>query len=382
MKKLLFALFFVGFIARTDAHHAHAPWFDLNETIEIEGYVNEFIFKNPHVNLIVTVVDENNVETQWMATAPATAPMRRWGWTDNMIQEGQYLRLVGRPRRDGGRMILLEGHDFRAEIDTVVEIDPADDSVIRVLGISPVERHAAQALALTGTETVFVVDRADGSVIQRRAAEPLAMILSDGRPNLAGTWMGGPSGSTGRTPPPWNEVGAANQVALDPASDPAFTECEAPGLVRTVMSINAVEIEQHDDRVVITFEGGGDGRVIYLDGRGVETNEHTRLGHHVARYENGALVIETSQLESRLSLITGNMLSDQVTTVETYRRSNHPARGPLLEMNIVITDPVYLDRPWEMSWQKPYAADEYEFTGVDCRIPFQASSSNEAIYAS
>ena len=39
-----------------------------------------------------------------------------------------------------------------------------------------------------------------------------------------------------------------------------------------------------------------------------------------------------------------------------------PERGPLLEMNIVITDPVHLDGPWEMTWRKPYAADEYEFT--------------------
>jgi len=39
---------------------------------------------------------------------------------------------------------------------------------------------------------------------------------------------------------------------------------------------------------------------------------------------------------------------------------------------IVITDPVYLEGPWEMTWRKPYAADEYEFTGVDCRLPLRA----------
>ena len=85
------------------AHHSAAASFDVNETIEIEGYVNEFVFKNPHVNLILTVTHDDGVERQWMATAPATAPMRRWGWTADTIREGQYLRLLGRPRRDGGQ---------------------------------------------------------------------------------------------------------------------------------------------------------------------------------------------------------------------------------------------------------------------------------------
>ena len=144
--------------------------------------------------------------------------------------------------------------------------------------------------------------------------------------------------------------------------------------MRTVTTIHSAEIEQHDDRVVVAFEGGGDGRVIYLDGREPETDEHTRLGHAVARYENGALVIETTQLTSRLSSIDGHLLSDQATTVETYRRADDPVRGPRLEMSIVVTDPVYLDGPWEMGWHKPHAAEEYEFTGVDCRLPLRASS--------
>lgn len=108
-----------------------------------------------------------------------------------------------------------------------------------------------------------------------------------------------------------------------------------------------------------------------LDGRAPETSEHTPLGHAVARYENGALIIETTQLLSRLTSLEGGVLSDEARTVETYRRADDPERGPLLEMNIVITDPVYLEGPWEMTWSKPYSAEEYDFTGVDCRVPFR-----------
>ena len=331
-----------------NAHHAASASFDTTQTIQIEGVVDEFIFKNPHVSLLLTVTDDSGVDTQWMATAPATAPMRRWGWTEDTVRPGQYLRLHGLPRRDGGPMILLEGRALREDGEAVLEIDPADGSVIRrVTDINP---------------------------LQRRTADALSPALDDGRPNLTGTWLGGDPGSSGRTPPPLNEAGRALQAGFDAATDPAFTECQAPGLVRTVMTIHATRIEQYHDRVVIAYEGGGDARVIHLDGRGPETDEHTALGHPVARYENDALMIETTLLSSRLSSLNGGMLSDQARTVETYRRADDPERGPLLEMHIVITDPGHLDGPWEMTWQKPYAADPYPFTGVDCRMPFQAGA--------
>lgn len=327
------------------AHHAASATFITTETTEIEGYVNEFLFKNPHVNLILTVTDESGAETPWMVTAPATAAMRRWGWTEETLQEGQYLRLHGNPSRDGGPMMLLEGRALREGEVVIVELDPTNGSIIGpVVGTNQIERRTVESLSLT---------------------------RSDGRPNLTGTWLGGDPGSSGRTSPPLSEAGKAMQATYNSATDPAFTECQAPGLVRTVMTIHATEIEQHDDHVVVRYEGGGAGRVIYLDGRGPETDEHTRLGHAIARYENGALVVETTQLLSRLTSQAGGLLSDQYRTIETYRRADDPERGPLLEMNIVITDPVYLDGPWEMTWRKPYAADDYDFTGVDCRVPFR-----------
>lgn len=326
-----------------NAHHAASAAFITSDTVEIEGRVNEFVFKNPHVNLFLTVADDSGEETQWMVTAPATAPMRRWGWTEDTLQEGQYLRLQGSPSRDGGPMMLLEGRALREGEGVILELDPTDGSVI-----GPV----------VGT-----------SQFERRTADTLSPTLRDGRPNLTGTWLGGNPGSSGRTPPPLNEAGRVLQAAYDPATDPAFTECQAPGLVRTVLTIHATKIEQHDDHVVVRYEGGGEGRVIYLDGRRGETDERTPLGHGVARYENDALVVETTRLLSRLSSLDGGKLSDQARTVETYRRVDNPELGPLLEMSIAITDPVYLDGLWEMSWQKPYSADEYDFTGVDCRVP-------------
>ena len=55
------------------AHHAWAAVFT-EETMEIEGVVTEYNFKNPHVNIMLSVTDENGVETEWMATGRIYTP--------------------------------------------------------------------------------------------------------------------------------------------------------------------------------------------------------------------------------------------------------------------------------------------------------------------
>ena len=90
------------------AHHAWAAVFT-EETMEIEGVVTEYNFKNPHVNIMLSVIDETGVETEWMATGPAAPPFRRWGWTEDTVAVGQYLQLTGRKSRTGAPMIVMVG---------------------------------------------------------------------------------------------------------------------------------------------------------------------------------------------------------------------------------------------------------------------------------
>ena len=129
-----------------------------------------------------------------------------------------------------------------------------------------------------------------------------------------------------------------------------------------------MQVTQHEDRVVIDYEWGADQRVLYLDGRGPETGENTRLGHSAARYEDDALVVETTQLLGDLTGTAGNAVGDGHTVVETYRRVEDEF-GSALQMTLVVTDPEYLTGPWEISWKKYYAPG-YVFTEYDCRLPF------------
>ena len=53
--------------ATAHAHHSAQAAFTTN-VIEVEGYVTEFNFTNPHVNIFFDVIDESGEMTHWMAT--------------------------------------------------------------------------------------------------------------------------------------------------------------------------------------------------------------------------------------------------------------------------------------------------------------------------
>ncbi len=323
------------------AHHAAGAVFT-DEEIEIEGVVTEYNFKNPHVNIMLNVSDATGAATLWMATGPAAPPMRRWGWTAETIEEGQTLRLVGKKSRTGAPMLLMESAEIQS--GRFVELDPHDGSIVRILQETPDDSQSP-----------------DASVT-------VPLTLSDGRPNLSGTWLGG-LGRGPVPPPPFNEAGATLQAGFDALNDPAFADCADHGLVRQAMSGHPLRITQNEDRVRFEYEQGGARRVIRLDGRGPETDEHTAYGHHVARYEGDALVIETTQLVGRFTGTRGNALSDQSTVTETYRRADTADLGAVLEMTLVVIDPGHLTGPWEMGRRKNYAAFEYDFIETECQLP-------------
>ena len=207
------------------------------------------------------------------------------------------------------------------------------------------------------------------------SSAPLSLALDDGRPNLSGSWTRGPAGGMSGGPPRegylplFNEVGTAMQDDFDPVSDPA-SNCELPGLVRqAAFTPHPIRVTQNDDHVILEYEEYAGRRVIYLDDRELPGSELTNFGRSVAHYEGDSLVIETTHLRGNYTSPRGQALSDQTTTVETFRRMDDPNVGPALSMDMVILDPGHLTAPWTASWQKHYSPG-YEFIEVDCRVTF------------
>ena len=139
---------------QAEAHHSFAAVFT-DETITVEGTVERMSFSNPHVQIFFHVTDENGQVTQWRSEGGAATGKRRQGWDANFVVEGDYVRITGRSTRNGSPMVSMGDIYF---------IDPQSGAVIG----SP-----------------------DDGDSNDEVTASIPMQLSDGRPNLTGSWTRG-----------------------------------------------------------------------------------------------------------------------------------------------------------------------------------------------
>jgi hypothetical protein len=329
-------------VTTANAHHSFAATFKADAVISVEGVVTEFRFKNPHVLVYLDVTNEDGSVTQWVSEGSSATGKRRDGWDRNTIQAGQKIRITGDSTHDGSPMVSMEAVEF---------LDANSGAVVKTLG-----------------------EEADADSAEPLVALPLK--LKDGRPNLSGAWDRIRGGSRGGSPesldgvPPFNAAGEAAQAAYNRADDPQIF-CEPPGVVRQAgFTPHVVRITQNDDHVVLEYEEYGGRRVVYFGDELPAAGVKSHLGDSVARYEGDTLVIETRNLLSNPSHPWGYQTSDQVSTVEIYKRADDPQIGSILHATMIVTDPGYLNEPWELIRERSYR-DGYEFIENDCRPPLR-----------
>lgn len=341
------------------AHHSIASSFT-NETVTIEGTVDSYFFKNPHVVFYLNVEDEETGEVnRWMSEGPAATGLRLAGWDDDTIKVGGYYRITGEAGRNNRPMV--------------------------------------------AAREILLLDRGTGAVLQnvsqqRRMVTPTdpssedfkyPETLENGWPNLTGIWVqggdfNGPSFLL-NDDPVFNEAGQALQDSISVEDDPQYNLCQPATLVRQAgFTPHPVRITQYDDRVTFEYEEYAGKRVVYLDDReyrSFDENQRYLMGRYKARYEGDALIIESDLLEEGWSGITGQITSDQATVVETYTRNFDEKWGPSVHLSMIVTDPKYLAEPRELAWDKYYTVKgftgterdniqlDYEMLPVECQVP-------------
>ena len=84
------------------AHHAQAPFFDQERTVEVRGTVVRWVFKNPHPVLELAAENDQGEKVVWAVQfAPATVLAKR-GWTDQTFKLGDAIVATGHPSRAPG----------------------------------------------------------------------------------------------------------------------------------------------------------------------------------------------------------------------------------------------------------------------------------------
>ncbi len=90
-------LSFLGFPIASVAHHAVAGNYDSTTVIELEGEVTDLLWRNPHVQASMRVIDEDGTEQVWRMATTALSNMRRWQIEPSFMAVGDTIRVAGNP---------------------------------------------------------------------------------------------------------------------------------------------------------------------------------------------------------------------------------------------------------------------------------------------
>jgi hypothetical protein len=83
------------------AHHSHAPFYHLDQVVEITGVVKRFRLTNPHPELLLEVMGANGEPEEVMVYAQAYAGQMRevGGWNNDSVKVGDTVTAAGHPGR-------------------------------------------------------------------------------------------------------------------------------------------------------------------------------------------------------------------------------------------------------------------------------------------
>jgi len=83
------------------AHHSHAPFYHLDQTVEVTGVVKHFRLINPHPEIVLEVTGSDGKPAEVTVYAQAYAGQMRemGGWTNDSVKVGQTVTAVGHPGR-------------------------------------------------------------------------------------------------------------------------------------------------------------------------------------------------------------------------------------------------------------------------------------------
>lgn len=97
------------------AHHAEAPFYDLNRNVEIKGVVTKWQFRNPHPFLFVEVTDEKGARTEWVIEFVGAVRLAKVGWSAKTFTPGETVTVSGHPSRAEGTYGISSASVARAD---------------------------------------------------------------------------------------------------------------------------------------------------------------------------------------------------------------------------------------------------------------------------
>jgi hypothetical protein len=297
-----------------EAHHSFAPHFDRDKPVSISGTITEYEQRNPHSYLHIAATDENGRTREYVCESHGVTQLSRNGVTPAILKPGTKIRVRGSLSRHSPYMCFFDS------------VELPDGRVLNV----------------------------NGSNTPTATAKPVAP-----RKDIFGTWLLAPApGRSTSGPQPMIQfltpAGEKAVAAYDPFKDDPTFRCD-PVAVRRVWGApgTPLQITRQGNEVILRHEWMDVRRVVHLDQKapGAKT-ARSSLGYSVGRFENGALVIDTSnysagvlnQYVEEAGKPTRGLLHSAALT--TRERLSFDAARQRLVVEIDHADPEFFTKPF------------------------------------
>ena len=297
------------------AHHGIGAQFDLSASIELEGELERVIWRNPHVRLTVRVTNDAGEDELWEVEAQSVSMLRQRDITEVLLEAGDAITLAGNPARGGV-----------TEIYVTNALLPDGREILFSQSAEP--RWNDEAMGRTGPRFVAEGDTNSPEL------------------GLFRTWSSAPGQPVFRDfsheNAPLTDEALATAAAYDRLTDNLATgECTQAGMPAIVGNPYPREYIDQGDTILMRLEEYDAVRTIHLDENAAEIG--SPLGHSIGKWENGTLIVTTTNISSRRFRL-GIALSDDLQIVERYTPS---ADGSRLYYETTITDPAAFLEPIE-----------------------------------
>ena len=319
------------------AHHSPNVHFDRSETIEIEGKLTEVNWRNPHVQLIVETINEQDVKKSWEAEYLAPSYLSRQGITSDLLKEGDIIKIAGYVGR-ANKSALFSKNILLANGQEIFDFqwsEPrwTDDTVGVTFGEYQEEKLQD---APEVSSSLFRVWSTDVSSIKREGK-----FWKDNYPLTA--------------------QARADQANWDRIGENPYMRCEN-GMPAIMDQFFPTEFVLGTNEILIYLEEQDVVRTIYMT-EVPEPTESSTYGHSVGYWEDDTLVVTTTHINWPWFDQRGIPQTENVHIVERFTPT---LDGQLLDYAATVTDSaiftesVVLERYW--IWVPGESVEPYNCT--------------------
>ena len=308
--------------------------------------MTDIVWRNPHVRFTLATSGDQSDEISWEVESIPVTRLTRVGISQDMIQLGDTVRIAGfparRPVQEVYAITILLADGREALLDTPTP-RWTEDTVGTGTDATPGEASADKSLG------IFRVWSTDGSFLR---TETRFIIEGGGQPNY-----------------PLTDAARTTREAWDPL-DPSnpFLTCTPKGMPIIMQQPNPVEFVDEGEVILFRMEEFDTVRRIAMTAEvSTQRDPPTRLGHSVGRWEENALVVETTGIDWSYFDQNGLRQTDAVETLERFMLDDDGSR---LDYEVVVTDPGLFTEPVMLS-------KSWRWVPGDEVLPFDCTESRE-----